>query len=70
MASAPPVEPDTPPAMQRTPSRGWGVAKGVASVQKMDFGNADENAKENANAGETKHEPGAAGGRSRRPRQA
>jgi len=70
MASAPPVEPDTPPAMHRTPSRGWGVAKGVASVQKMDFGNADENAKENANAGETKHEPGAAGGRSRRPRQA
>lgn len=46
MASAPPV-PETPPAMKKTLSRGWGVAKGVASVQKMDFGN--ENSVEKAN---------------------
>ena len=50
MASAPPVEPDTPPA--KTEKRGWGVAKGVTAMQNMDFAKSDEK--------EPKYEPGQA----------
>ena len=56
MASAPPPEPDTPPAKEAE-ARGWGVARGVAAVQKMDLAGASE---------APKVVPGAAKARSRR----
>ena len=55
MASAPPPEPDTPPA--KAESQGWRVARGVAAAQKMDLAGAAE---------APKAVPGGARARSRR----
>jgi hypothetical protein len=55
MASAPPPEPDTPPA--KAESQGWRVARGVTAAQKMDLAGAAE---------APKAVPGGARARSRR----